>query len=76
MSHKNFKTQLSLILLVALFFCWSGSLSAQSEKAPVIHMDKTSHTFPSVFEGEELSHAFTVYNKGTSDLRIERVAHS
>ena len=76
MSCKRFISIWNLIFLVALLFCWCGSLSAQSEKAPVIHMDKTSHTFPSVFEGEDLSHAFTVYNKGTSDLRIERVAHS
>jgi hypothetical protein len=38
-------------------------------------MDKTSHTFPPVFEGEALSHAFTVFNKGTTDLQIEKVAH-
>ena len=75
MSHKIFKTTLSLIFLVALFFCWNGSLSAQSEDAPLIHMDKTSHTFPPVFEGEALSHAFTVFNKGTTDLQIEKVAH-
>jgi hypothetical protein len=42
----------------------------------VIHLDKTSHTFPPVFEGEALSHAFTVFNKGTTDLHIEKVAHS
>jgi hypothetical protein len=76
MSYKILKTTLSLIFLVALFFCWNGSLSAQSEDVPVIHLKKTSHTLPPVFEGETLSYAFTVFNKGRSDLQIEKVAHS
>ncbi len=76
MNQKILKTTLSLIFLVALFFCWSGPLSAQTENAPIIHVDKTTHTFPPVFEGEELSHTFTVSNKGTIDLHIKKVTHS
>lgn len=76
MSYKGLKTRWSLIILVALFFCWNGSLLAQSEDVPVIHLNKTRHTFPPVFEGEALSYAFTVFNKGTTDLHIEKVSHS
>jgi hypothetical protein len=76
MRHRIFKTIWSLIFLVALFFCWNGSLSAQTRNAPIIHVDKTTHTFQSVFEGEELSHTFTVFNKGTAALHIKKVTHS
>ena len=76
MSHRIHKTPWSLIFLVALFFGWHGALSAQREDVPIIHVDKTSHTFQPVFEGEELSHTFTVFNKGTAPLHIENVTHS
>lgn len=76
MSHKSFKTAWSLIFLVTLIFCGNGSLSAQAENAPVIRVDKTTHTFQPVFEGEELSHTFTVFNKGTAVLHIKKVTHS
>jgi hypothetical protein len=76
MSHKIFKTTWSLIFLVALFFFWNVSLSAQSDDAPIIHVDKTNHTFSPVFEGEELSHTFTVFNKGKAALHIKKVTHS
>jgi hypothetical protein len=62
--------------LVALSFWWNGLLSAQTENVPIIHVDKTSYTFQPVFEGEELSHTFTVYNKGTAALHIKKVTHS
>ncbi len=75
MSHKIFKTILSLSFLVSLFFGGNGSLCAETENAPIIHVDKTTHTFQPVFEGEELSHTFTVFNKGSADLHIEKVTH-
>jgi hypothetical protein len=75
MSHKIFKATFSLIFLVALFFYLNGPLSVQSENAPIIHVDKTTHIFRPVFEGEELSHAFTVFNKGRAELHIKKVTH-
>ena len=75
MSHKFFKTTLSLSFLVAVFFGWNGLLSAETENAPIIYVDKTIHTFQPVFEGEELSHTFTVFNKGKAELHIKKVAH-
>ncbi len=76
MSHKIFKTTLSLIFLVALFWGWHWSLSVQTENVPIIHVDKTTHTFQPVFEGEELSHTFTVLNKGRAELHIKKVTHA
>lgn len=76
MTNKILKTALSLFFLAVLFLCWSNSLSAQTRDAPVIHIDPTTHTFPPVFEGEQLSHTFTVFNKGTADLHIKDVTHS
>ena len=76
MSHKIFKTSLGLIFLVSFFFYFNGPLRAQSENAPIIHIDKTTHTFQPVFEGGELSHTFPVFNKGTAALHIKKVTHA
>ena len=76
MSYRIFKTIGSLIFLVGLFFGWNGSLSAQNENVPIIHVDKNTHIFQPVFEGEALSHTFTVFNKGTAALHIKKVTHS
>jgi hypothetical protein len=70
-----------LALFTGLFFSmlvlfWvNNSLSAETENAPIIHVDKTTHIFQPVFEGEELSHTFTVFNKGRSELHIKKVTH-
>ena len=42
----------------------------------MIHFEGTTHTFTPVFEGEELSHTFTVFNRGTANLDIKMVTHS
>jgi hypothetical protein len=76
MIHRSLKTAWSLIFLVASFFCWNGSLTSQAINAPIIHVNKTTHIFQPVFEGEELSHTFTVFNKGTATLHIKKVTHS
>jgi hypothetical protein len=76
MSHRIFKTIWRLVFLVGLFFGSNGSLSAQNENVPIIHVDKTTHIFQPVFEGEALSHTFTVFNKGRAALHIKKVTHS
>lgn len=65
-----------LFFSMLILFCVNNSLSAETEGAPIIHVEKTIHTFPPVFEGEELSHTFTVFNKGTIDLHIKKVTHA
>ncbi len=70
-----------LALFTGLFFsmlvlsCVKNSLSAETENAPIIQVDKTTHIFQPVFEGEELSHTFIVFNKGRAELRIKKVTH-
>jgi hypothetical protein len=62
------------LIIIALF---GSQLSAdQSEQRPVIHLDQTTHTFPTSFEGEQLSHSFKLLNKGTADLEILDVTHT
>ena len=46
------------------------------EKAPAIHIKNLRHQFPTVFEGEILSHAFEVYNNGPGNLVIQKIRHS
>jgi hypothetical protein len=70
------RATLSLLFLLTLVSYGSGPLSAETEGAPIIHVNETTHTFQPVFEGEELSHTFTVFNKGTIDLHINRVTHA
>jgi hypothetical protein len=74
--------KISLKGAVIIFFLGLGllgkgqSLSAKGEQGPIIHIGTTSHTFSPVYEGEELSHTFTVLNKGTATLNIKKVTHS
>ncbi|MBW1784127.1 MAG: hypothetical protein JRL30_25730 [Deltaproteobacteria bacterium] len=64
------------ISLIALSFLSSSVSYSAKEAGPVIHIDEIAHTFPTVFEGENLSHTFTLYNQGTEDLHIRSVRHS
>lgn len=65
----------SLFFSVLVLSCASHSLSAGTENVPIIQVDKTIHIFQPVFEGEGLSHTFTVFNKGRAELRIKKVTH-
>ncbi len=74
--------KISLIIAVMVSFLgsglpgWGQPPSAKRGKAPVIQIEKTSYTFPTVYEGEELSHTFTLFNRGTAALNIKKVTHS
>jgi hypothetical protein len=70
------KTSIWLIFLIIFVLSGSRWLAAQSEHTPVIHLDQTTHTFPTVFEGENLSHSFKLINRGTADLEILKVTHT
>jgi hypothetical protein len=65
-----------LIFLIIIVLSASRLLAAQAEHTPVIHLDQTTHTFPTVFEGEKLSHSFKLSNRGTADLEILKVTHT
>ena len=70
------KVSMSLFCVLLISLCGGQAYSEQPEGRPIIHMDQTVHTFPTAFEGEELSHTFAVFNKGTAQLNIEKVTHS
>jgi hypothetical protein len=67
---------MGLFFSMLVLFCANNSLSAETENVPIIHVDKTTHTFQPVFEGEELSHTFKVLNKGRAELHIKKVTHA
>ena len=64
------------ILLIIIVLFGSRLFAAQSEHRPEIHLDQTTHTFPTAFEGEQLSHSFKIINRGTADLEILDVTHT
>jgi len=74
---KNFiKPSTGCILLIIVAFFGSRLFAGQSENTPVIQLDQTTHAFPTVFEGEHLSHSFKLINRGTADLEILNVTHT
>jgi HYDIN/CFA65/VesB-like, Ig-like domain len=74
---------IKLLQALVVFFCMtaillqgSESYPASSEDGPIIQIRQTSHAFSPVFEGEKLSHTFTVFNKGNSNLNIKEITSS
>jgi hypothetical protein len=75
MKRSNQIVFATITSFVLSFVSYTASYSAR-EEGPAIHIEQTVHTFPTIFEGEELAHSFTLYNRGTVDLNIKRVTHS
>ncbi|MBW1702169.1 MAG: DUF1573 domain-containing protein [Deltaproteobacteria bacterium] len=74
---KNILKSFLLLLFLSITLLWRSQVyPAQSGNGPIIHFDQTNHIFPTVFEGEKLSHTFTVFNQGTANLDIKRVTSS
>jgi len=74
---KNILKSFLLLLFLAITLHWRSQVyPAQSGDGPIIHIDQTNHIFSTVFEGEKLSHTFTVFNQGTANLDIKRVTSS
>lgn len=57
---------------ILLFLLGSHPLAGAAE-GPVIRIDQTIYTFPLAYEGEKLSHTFTVFNRGDALLHIKKV---
>jgi hypothetical protein len=76
MTKALLKSFLFLFFLSVTLLLKSQLCPAQSPNVPIIHISETSHVFPPVFEGEKLSHAFVILNKGTAQLDIKRVTPS
>jgi hypothetical protein len=75
MKRGNQIIAVTITSFVLSFLSYTASYSAR-EEGPAIHIEQTEHTFPTTFEGEALAHTFVLYNRGTADLHIRRVAHS
>ena len=80
---EKLSMKIKLLQIFAGFVCMTAilvnggkSCPASSESGPIIQVRQTSHAFSPVFEGEKLSHTFTVLNQGTTDLNIKRVTSS
>lgn len=68
---------ISVAVAALIFQCAVLPSGSQAyENTPIIYINNTTHIFPTVFEGHELSHAFEVINRGTADLRIKKVTNS
>ena len=77
MKKKNRVILLHVVLILIGTFClWRPLISAEEVKTPIIHAEKSIHTFPTVFEGEKLTYSFIISNRGTADLEIKKVTHS
>ena len=76
MAIRILKISLGFILSLIALACVSQQFTEKRSEGPVIYFDKTSHTFTPVFEGQELSQTFTVFNRGTADLDMKKVTHS
>ena len=75
MRKKLLNTVPVLGLLVIVLFVINSPLLAWGSDGPIIHIDPITHTFPSAFEGQTLSHDFVVSNQGSADLEIKDVTH-
>ena len=76
MTKGILRISLGLILSLIALACTSQSITGKKGAGPIIYIDKTTHTFPPLFEGEELSHTFTLFNRGTANLDVKKVTHS
>ncbi len=70
------RTFLLILCQAIILLSWNQAYSGERRDGPVILIDQTMHSFSAVFEGEELTHAFDVFNRGTADLNIRKVSHS
>jgi hypothetical protein len=67
----QFRYRLIYVLLIAGLF---GNLANAGEAGkPSAFVEEPVYQFGSVIEGDDIVHEFKIQNKGTAELRIERV---
>ena len=76
MIKNRIKPAIGFIFLIIMVLFGSQLSAEQSENTPVIHLDQTTHTFPTLFEDQQVSHSFQLTNRGTADLEILDVTHT
>ena len=66
------------IVLLVIGPAWppGADPAVAADRPPEIHADALTHRFPPVYEGEPLSHAFRIENRGGTDLHVKRVTSS
>jgi hypothetical protein len=72
MNRRFFQTTVLLSLWLAVVALWWPP-AALAKAQPRMVLPETSHDFGQLFEGQPLSHAFVIQNKGKSPLEIEEV---
>jgi hypothetical protein len=73
----NMKRKLFSIFFAAvcIVFFNSGAFGAskQALESPSVFVPESRYTFPTVIDGTEVTHDFTIQNKGDAALVIEKV---
>lgn len=67
----NIRT-LALLAMLLLGPCAAGA-ATQSPSSPRVSIEQVRHVFPTVVEGTQVSHAFSVRNVGDAPLVIKNV---
>jgi hypothetical protein len=75
MKNRKYIGSIVFLIFFDVFLFYSHVHVAIAEIGPIIHIDSMTHSFPDVFEGDSLSHDFTVINEGSSDLVIKDVTY-
>ncbi len=63
-------------VLATMIIVFTGVLSAQDIKGPMIVAKEVKHDFGKVVQGKQVSYVFEVRNAGTEPLIIDRVVPS
>jgi hypothetical protein len=64
------------IYIILFTFCLGIAVpigATAKEGAPAAVLPETHYRFGTAIEGETVQHDFTLINKGTADLRIEKI---
>jgi len=72
MQHKS----CFIVVLVFGFIPLAGAFAdgdPAAQRSPSAHFPETHYEFPPVPEGTEVTHVFTVQNRGDAPLMIDRV---
>jgi len=59
-------------LILAVFSAWIATAHG-GEPTPAVAVSKAHYSFPTVLEGEMVSHEFTLANNGNAELQIFEV---
>ncbi len=77
MNIRCIMNALPWVILFVSVSGWCGSqpggIAANTQHGPVAYLPVSSVAFETVLEGESVTHEFTIRNKGTGKLRIEKI---